>query len=91
MLVRFSTDFTGSVHGEPVNDRIAAKFAAHMEEMTGHHDATVFFQEHEADDLASMIPARQFRDLMNGWTVKCRIDPWDYGMMLGYDAHNVPV
>ena len=89
MLVNFHTDFMGNVISEPVNKKHLKKFRDHMRIFNDLDDGTVFFQGGQLDELVHYIPLKKFKELRQGYWVTCRIDPYDYGHMLGYDACNV--
>lgn len=90
MLVRITNEFAGAYLAYPINTRIEAKYAQHMEEWTGHKDGSVYFQGDW--ELPETIRGnRQFTELMKGWNITIQVDPWEYGHWLGWDACNVEV
>ncbi|MGH9931703.1 MAG: hypothetical protein ACREA9_21075 [Pyrinomonadaceae bacterium] len=86
--VEFSPDRFGGITGRPINRAHCRKFAAHIKEMTGRADSSVYFQS-GADELADIIPPRRLSELSAGWSATCLIDPETYGNLLGWDAHLV--
>lgn len=86
MLVNFNMDSMGNVTAAPVRDHYRELFVDHMRQFLPADDGTAFFQEHHATELQGMIPDRKFKELMEGYSVTCRVSFYDYGMMLGYDA-----
>lgn len=92
MLVSLRMNRYGHVEADPVNDRIGRKIRRHLRSMgAGGRDAdsVVYLQTDPLTDLSGIIPARAIRDLDAGWAVKCRIDPWTFGNMVGYDTHEI--
>jgi hypothetical protein len=88
ILVSLATDSTGAVYATPVSAIWREAFASHMRQHTGHASACAYFQV-GTDELAGCIPDRKLRELSEGYAVTCRVDPWEFGHWLGYDAHTV--
>lgn len=86
--IRFDRNRMGGVTAEPVSAKWRQRFAAHMVYMDQPRDASVYFQA-GTDELAGSIPARKLRELNDGWPVVCRVDAWEFGHWLGWDAHTV--
>lgn len=92
MIVEIERDRMGFYTLTPANQTYLAKYARHMREMSGPHaDGSAFLQSEEMINLFfdRYIPARKHRDAREGWTVRVRMDPSDYGHFLGFDAHEV--
>ena len=86
--VCFTADRMGGVTATPEADKWRTKFAKHMAEMGQPRYASVYFQA-GADELIGSIPHRKLRELAEGGGVVCRVDAWEFGHWLGYDAHTV--
>ncbi len=99
MIVEAERNTMGCFTVMPVNKRHLTKFARHMREWQGLppwrlllRDRGVAFLQRE-DDIELLferyIPRRKHADARKGWPVRFRMDPWDYGHFLGFDAHEV--
>jgi len=100
MIVEAERNTMGCFTVMPVNKRHLIKFARHMRE---HHRGwpitslalsqrgVAFLQREDDIDLLfeRYIPRRKHGDARKGWPVRFRMDPWDYGHFLGFDAHEV--
>ena len=86
--VRFTLDSMGAVTAEPISAKWRRRFAAHMADMGQPRDASAYFQS-GTDELAGSIPHRKLCELADGWPVVCRVDAWEFGHWLGWDAHTV--
>lgn len=87
MLIEIQSQRWG-IKARPVSKVWSEKFGKHMLEMTGHYDSSCFWQEeYHLPEEITMHP--QYRHLKRGWPIQIQIDPWLYGMWLGYDACNV--
>ena len=88
--VTASPDHMGNITVAPVSLKHCVKYAAHMKEMTGHATASVFLQEGGAVEgfLEGCTP-RQRRELGYGHVITFLVDSYNYGCMLGWDAHEV--
>lgn len=91
MKVNASIDRMGALHLEPVSQKACTAYSKHMEEMTGHYDCTAYIQnDWDVDSfIAEYVPPSKRRDLHGGWDATFLMDPWIFGHVLGYDAHNV--
>jgi hypothetical protein len=91
-LVEISEDRTGAVTVTPVREKIREKYAKHMKEMTGSADDGAFFQE-GLDSVAEALElsSAQVKHISSGYTVRVKIDPWNFGMLLGYDANELDI
>lgn len=78
----------GSIHVRPVSERIQRRVAAHLQEFEEHADGTAFFQAGGAAEefLDDRTPAQR-RWISSGWTLTFRVDAWEFGHWVGYDAH----
>jgi hypothetical protein len=88
VLVNFTTDNMGAVYASPVSALWREAFASHLRTMGERADACAYFQA-GPDELSGCIPPRKLRELAEGYSVTCRVDPWEFGHWLGYDAHTV--
>lgn len=82
----------GSVTLTPRNERVRKQMERHMKEMTGHADNSVFLQEWRGDeflDNRGHISAAKAAEVRKGWTEGIKMDPWEFGHMVGYDFHEV--
>lgn len=89
MIVVASMDRMGNVLLEPKSEKAQKAYERHMKEMTGRARASVYLQGDRIYDIQEYMPPAKWRDLDQGWTVSFKMDPWVYGHLLGYDAHNV--
>ena len=77
---------------EPVSQRVSRRYRAHLAEMgqaIPEEDSLVALFGDEADEFVAGLPDRARRDLKAGWDVVILMDPWEWGHLVGYDAHNV--
>lgn len=92
MIITVKRCLIGNLLLTPVNDRWRKKFARHLRKHESPHaDGTVLLQN-DADVetfLDEHLTPRQSREVRAGWTVRVRIDPWEFGHYLGWDAHTV--
>lgn len=91
MIVTFSQDSMGNIHAAPVSAAHQARFAEHCAQFHPGHDGSAFIQEAQPEDLAGILPPRRINELFEGYNVRVRMSAWDYGHLLGYDAHYVEV
>jgi hypothetical protein len=90
IIVEASQDFLGSIIVEPVCEVYRLAYAAHMLEMTGRATFQAYIPEHNAEQFIDEdCPKRHREDLRKGYSVRFRLDPWVFGHLLGYDAHEV--
>jgi hypothetical protein len=91
IIVEAWQDSMGSIIVEPISESHRLAYAAHMRGMTGRATCQVYIQEGMGAEefINEDCPPRHRADLRNGYTVRFRLDPWVYGMMLGYDAQEV--
>ena len=90
ILVEAEMDRMGNITVKPSSPRHQRLYADHMEEMTGNRTWGAFFNDGaEASQLLEEFPARRRRELEKGWPVRFKVDPWQFGHWLGYDAHEV--
>lgn len=90
MLVRIIEDDIGNLILQPVSEKRADKYAAHMEDMTGYAQRSAYLQnEYDITQFRSDLNGRARRELNFYGAVTVRMDPWVFGHMLGYDAHEV--
>lgn len=86
-------DNMGDYIAYPRNKKHLHKYAKHMKQWTGHYDGSAFFQEGgAAADLLETLSSehhRAYLELKRNDQVDCILDPWLYGMWLGWDAHEV--
>lgn len=88
MLVTVTMDRMGCITARPMSRVWRKKFAAHMKDMTGRRYSSAFFQgDYETPE--TITGHRYYKELEKGWPVTMRIDPWEFGQWLGYDACNV--
>jgi hypothetical protein len=81
----------GNVHATPDNVKYRKKIAAHMKEMTGHADYSVFIQEADEDAIAedfNFTPS-QMRDLKAGYSMCKQVDDWTFLHYYGWDCHTL--
>ena len=92
MIIDVQSDNMGNITAVPRSDRIRRKFVAHLKDMGAGGDGTAFFQEGGAASafLEDCSP-KQRRDIDGGYRVSMRVDPWLFGMWLGWDAHHVVI
>lgn len=71
-----------------VLDRRIKRHLAELGVVRGPKDAALFIQgDRERDEFVERyVPRRLRRDLDRGWPVRFAIDPWEYLMMVGWDA-----
>jgi hypothetical protein len=91
IIVEASQDSMGSIIVEPVCKAHRRAYAAHMLEMTGRETCQVYIQQGVGAEefIDEDCPKRHRADLRKGYSVRFRLDPWVFGHMLGYDAHQV--
>ena len=90
MIWDIEMDRFGNLIGRPRNKRVARRIAKHMEEMTGHYDSSFYIQQdYEVEIFLSEIPRSAKKDIMNGWTVEIRVDPWTIAHFYGWDCHTL--
>ena len=74
----------------PRNKRVRRQMERHTKEFTGHSDDSVFLQEWRGDEfIDEHLTPSQAAEVRNGWTVGIKMDPWNFGHMVGYDFHEV--
>jgi hypothetical protein len=92
MLVRVEADFMGSLVLTPVSERIAKKFASHLRMFCPGADGSAYLQREDDINLfLSALPRSTANHIRSGWRAKIRMDPWEFGTYLGYDACNVEI
>jgi hypothetical protein len=80
-------DRWGDVILRPVSQKHCEAYMQHMYGIgTKSDDCSVFTR---LEDVAPYMPKAKLRDLQNGWGVVFLMDPWVFGHLLGYDAHEV--
>lgn len=88
MLVRITPHRIGYYTARPVSQRWAKRFSKHIAEMGGRRTAEAFFQS-DCELPEEITHHRDYKELGKGWDLTIRVDPWEYGHWLGYDAYTV--
>jgi hypothetical protein len=90
IIVEVSQNRMGSIIVEPICESHRLAYAAHMREMTGRATFQADIPEHCAGEFINEYCPKWHRaELRKGYSVRFRLDPWVFGHMLGYDAHEV--
>lgn len=80
----------GNVTLTPRSARVRGQMERHNEEWTGHASDSVFLQEGMgAGEFLESLPPAKARDVREGWGAAIKMDPWEFGHMVGYDFHEV--
>ncbi len=88
MLIVVKRYNQGYYTAQPVSEDWKKRFREHMKAMGQVVSSqTVFQGEWELPDIIKKN--RQYGDIQKGWYTHIRVDPWEYGHWLGYDAHYV--
>jgi len=77
---------------EPVSHRVSKRYRDHLTAMgqaIPEEDSLVALFGDEADEFVGGLPDRARRDVREGWEAIVLMDPWEFGSLVGYDAHNV--
>lgn len=89
MLIYVQKKDYGAVEALPVSEEYRRKIRAHLREFLPKESAkaTVYFQDGEEAVDALNLNRTHIRDLRMGWTVKMRVDDWEFLMCYGWDTH----
>jgi hypothetical protein len=90
MLVDVKQDRTGSVVLTPANARTRGRMRRHMAEVAGSPYDSVYLEDWRGDEFLDQRLSPSKRSMVRrGFTQTIRMDPWEYGLMAGYDLENV--
>lgn len=88
--VEVSMNRMGDVTVSPVSVKARKAYSKHMKEYTGHASAEAYLQGHVGEQfLAEALSPAKARDVESGWPVTIIMSAWNFGYLLGYDAHHV--
>jgi hypothetical protein len=73
----------------PVSQRVKAQMRAHNKQWHGQPYDAVFLQEWKGDEFLEKLPPAKRSMVRRGYTQTIRMDPWEFGMLVGYDFENV--
>jgi len=85
MLVSIEQNRFGHITISPVSDRIRRKYARYLRKFNHNDNGTVYMQVDTDIETLELTPSQR-RNVEHGWTIRVRMDPWNYASMLGYDA-----
>jgi hypothetical protein len=82
--IEVEIDRFGCLHAEPVSSRVSRRLRRLAGRPLSERDKLLFIQRE--DDLESFIndlSPESARDLKEGWTVRCLVDEWSFGVQCG--------
>lgn len=91
MLVSISQTRFGHLTVNPVNERRTRRYVNYLRTHGDPRaDGTLYLQtDSDIDSLLESIGPANAADVRNGWTVRIRMDEWEYATMLGHDANTI--
>jgi len=89
MLIEVRRNDIGDVVLTPVSQRIQEQMRVHNLEVLGHANDYVYLQEWRGDEFIETMSKANQAHVNRGYTARIRMDPWKFGMMVGYDFEHV--
>ena len=87
--VRVEQDRMGDVTITPESAKVRKRLEKHLKQF-GESGAEVFLQGWQGDQwLDENLTKAQQREVRQGWGLTMIMDPWEYGMLRGYDSSEV--
>jgi len=89
MLIYVQKKDYGAVEALPVSEEYRRKIRAHLREFLPKESAkaALYFQDGEEAVDALNLNRTHIRELRMGWTVKMRVDDWEFLRCYGWDTH----
>jgi hypothetical protein len=93
MLIDISRDRMGNMVLSPISERVRRQMRAHTYELTGNTSQAVWLDERREDEFLEhgepQLSPAELAHVNRGYIVTKRIDPWNFGLMVGYDFEHV--